>query len=107
MSMSLFSETVRPARVSFRSVFDVEGSRLGIGVFNRPLLDEEYRSLRRAWERSKLPGLEDFEISRKQVSFLTRPPALEAAWRSIDQILANPSRESTSSRVAPVKARGQ
>jgi hypothetical protein len=96
MSMSLIAETARPAHVSFRSVFEVDGSRLGIGVFNRPLLDEEYRSLRRAWERSGLPGLEDFEINRKQVSFLTQSPALDAAWRSIDQVLANPTRESTS-----------
>jgi hypothetical protein len=95
MNMSL-ARSVRPARVSFRSVFEVEGSRLGIGVFNRPLLDEECRSLRAAWERAALPGLEDFEVSRKQVSFLAAPPGIEAAWRSIDEALASPSGDSTS-----------
>jgi hypothetical protein len=96
MGMSLTAESTRPAHVSFRSVFDVDGSRLGIGVFNRPLLDEEYRSLRKAWERSGLPGLVDFEINRKQVSFLTQPVTLEAAWRSIDRILATPTDRATS-----------
>jgi hypothetical protein len=94
--MSLTAESARPAHVSFRSVFEVDGSRLGIGVFNRPLLDEEYRSLRRAWERSGLPGLVDFEINRKQVSFLAESGTLDAAWRSIDGILAKPSDRATS-----------
>lgn len=94
--MSPTREVVRPPHISFRSVFEVGGSRLGIGVFNRPLLDEECRSLRRAWARAALPGLEDFEISHKQVSFLAPPPGIEAAWRSIDEALASPSGGSTS-----------
>ena len=85
------NENNRPAQVSFRSVFEVDGSRLAIGVFDRPLLDEECRSIRSAWERSPMAGIVDFEVSRKQVSFLTSPVRVEAAWSSIDRLLANSS----------------
>ena len=78
----------RPAHISFRSVFEVDGSRLAIGTFNRPLLDEETRRLRRAWERSPVAGVLDFEVSQKQVSFLTPPPKVESLWKSIDAMLA-------------------
>ena len=90
------SERARAAKVSFRSVFEVDGGRLAIGHFNRPLEDAERRSLSTAWERSKLPGVEDFEVTAKQVSFVTPPPDVEATWASIDRILANPSMHSTS-----------
>jgi len=81
-------ESKKPAHISFRSVFEVDGSRLAIGTFNRPLLDEEARRLRRAWERSPVADVVDFEVSKKQVSFLTPPPKVEALWKSIDQMLA-------------------
>ena len=90
------TERARAARVSFRSVFEVDGARLAIGHFNRPLADDECRTLRSAWERSKLPAVEDFEVTAKQVSFVTPPKAVEATWASIDTILANPSMHSTS-----------
>jgi hypothetical protein len=90
------AERARLPKVSFRSVFEVDGGRLAIGHFNRPLGDDERRSLRSAWERSKLPGVEDFEVTEKQVSFVTPPKAVEATWASIDRILANPSMHSTS-----------
>ena len=90
------SERARAAKVSFRSVFEVDGGRLAIGHFNRPLEDAERRSLSTAWERSKLPGVEDFEVTAKQVSFVTPPKAVEETWASIDRILANPSMHSTS-----------
>lgn len=79
------------ARVSFRSVFPVDGARLAIGHFNRPLIDAECRTLRRAWERSRLPGVEDFEVTAKQVSFVTPPVDVEETWQSIDTLLANAS----------------
>lgn len=82
------SEKARNARVSFRSVFPVAGARLAIGNFNRPLVDEECRKLRRAWERSRLPGVEDFEVTSKQVSFVTPTTQVDATWRSIDALLA-------------------
>ena len=78
----------RVPRISFRSVFEVGGARLAIGHFNRPLADEECRSLRRAWKRARLPEVVDFEVSPKQVSFLTPPPRVAATWRSIDSLLA-------------------
>ena len=84
-------ENKGPAHVSFRSVFEVDGSRLAIGVFNRPLLDEECRSIRRAWERSPVAGIVDFEVSKKQVSFLTAPVKVESAWNSIERLVANSS----------------
>ena len=79
------------ARVSFRSVFPVADGRLAIGSFNRPLLDDECRRLRAAWERSTLPGVEDFEVTPKQVSFVTPEGSVDATWRSIDRLLAKPS----------------
>jgi hypothetical protein len=83
------NERLRIPKVSFRSVFHQgDGSRLAIGTFNRPLLDEECRSLRHAWEESALPEVEDFEVSPKQVSFLARSYRVDAAWRSIDSLLA-------------------
>ena len=81
-------ESKKPAHISFRSVFEVDGSRLAIGTFNRPLLDEEARRLQRAWERSPVEGVMDFEVSKKQVSFLTPPPKVESLWKSIDAMLA-------------------
>ena len=86
-----WSNEPRAARVSFRSVFEVGGGRLAIGHFSRPLDAEECRRLRSAWERARLPGVEDFEVSAKQVSFLTPPPKVDATWQSIDALLANSS----------------
>lgn len=88
------SNVNRTAKVAFRSVFEIgEGkSRLAIGHFNRPLLAEECASLRRAWERSKLPEVVDFEVTSKQVSFLSPPPRVAPTWHSIESVLAaNPS----------------
>ena|SRR5271154_13612 len=82
------NEKTRLARVSFRSVFPVNGARLAIGHFNRPLADEECRKLRAAWERSVLQGVVDFEVTPKQVSFVTPTPSVDATWRSIDELLA-------------------
>ena len=87
---SSWSNQPRAAKVSFRSVFEVGGGRLAIGHFNRPLDAEECRSLRSAWERAKLPEVEDFEVTSKQVSFLTGPPRVESTWQSIDALLAGP-----------------
>ncbi len=86
-----WSNQPRAAKVTFRSVFEVGEGRLAIGQFSRPLADEECRRLRRAWELSKLPEVEDFEVSSKQVSFLTPPPRVDATWLSIDALLANPA----------------
>ena len=87
----MLEETENPVkpRVSFRSVFPVGGDRLAIGSFSRPLLDEECRRLMSAWERSRLPGVEDFEVTAKQVSFVAAEPKVDATWRSIDRLLAD------------------
>ena len=81
----------RPVRIDSKAVFEVNDSRLGIGTFNRPLLDAEARSLRRAWKQSVLPGLEDFQIDNTRVSFVSRPEAVPATWESIDGLLASAS----------------
>jgi hypothetical protein len=78
-------------KVSYRSVFEVDGARLAIGHFNRPLAVEECSTLRRAWERAKLPEVVDFEISTKQVSFLAPSPRVDTTWQSIDTLLATAS----------------
>lgn len=85
-----WSTQSRAAKVSFRSVFDVEGGRLAIGHFSRPLDDAERRSLTHAWERSRMPEVEDFEVTAKQVSFLTPEQKVDETWRSIDRLLAAP-----------------
>ena len=85
-----WSNQARAAKVSYRSVFEVDGRRLAIGHFSRPLDAEECRRLRSAWERAKLSEVEDFEVTSKQVSFLTGPPRVETTWQSIDALLAGP-----------------
>ena len=82
------SERARNAKVLFQSVFPVGGARLAIGNFNRPLADEECRVLRAAWERSRLSEVEDFEVTPKQVSFVTPTPRVDETWRKIDALLA-------------------
>ncbi len=86
-----WSNQPHAAKVSFRSVFDVEGGRLAIGHFSRPLDDAECRRLRHAWERAEMPSVEDFEVTAKQVSFVTPPAAVDETWRSIDALLAAPA----------------
>ena len=81
----------KPLRIDSKAGFEVNESRLGIGTFNRPLLDAEARSLRRAWKQSVLPGLEDFQIDTTRVSFVSRPEAVPATWESIDGMLASAS----------------
>ncbi|MGH9315958.1 MAG: hypothetical protein ACRD1P_02465 [Thermoanaerobaculia bacterium] len=78
-----------PIRISSKSVFEVDRSRLAIGVFNRQLLDAECRNLRRAWETQALPGFEDFQVDKNRVSFVARPEDVSAAWSSIDRLLAS------------------
>jgi len=57
-------------RVSAKSVFEVDRSRLGIGVFSRPLLDHEARSFQQTWAMEALPGFEDFQVDAQRVSFV-------------------------------------
>jgi hypothetical protein len=80
-------------RVAVRSVFEVGTgpSRLAIGQFNRPLLTEEIASLKRAYDRARLPEVDDFEVTPKQVSFLSPAPKVASTWSSIDSLLANAS----------------
>jgi len=77
-----------PAKIETKSVFDVNTSRLGIGVFNRPLLDAECRKFRRAWEMDPLPGFEEFELDKERISFVVPPENVPVAWKSIDRMLA-------------------
>jgi hypothetical protein len=77
----------RPPKVESRSVFEVNDSRLGIGVFSRPLLDQEARRFRRAWEMEAMPGFEDFQVDAKRVSFVARPEHVASAWEAIDRLL--------------------
>ena len=78
-----------PARITAKSVFEVDHSRLGIGVFSRPLLDAECRSFRRAWEMEAMPGFEDFQVDQARVSFVATPDQVPEAWNRIDSLLAS------------------
>ena len=71
-----------------RSVFEVDDSRLGIGVFTRPLLDHEARNFRKAWETDPMPGFHEFELNRERISFVAPPENVPIAWKSIDRLLA-------------------
>ena len=77
-----------PARIETKSVFDVHTSRLGIGIFSRPLLDAECRKFRRAWEMEPLPGFEEFELDRERISFVAPVENVPVAWKTIDRMLA-------------------
>jgi hypothetical protein len=79
----------KPASIREKSVFEVDHSRLGIGVFNRPLLDAECRNFRRAWEMEAMPGFEDFQVDRERVSFVATPERVPEAWSRIDSLLAS------------------
>ena len=81
-------DTRRAVKISTKSVFEVDRSRLGIGVFNRPLLDAECRSFRKAWEMEAMPGFEDFQVDRERVSFVASPENVPEAWSRIDSVLA-------------------
>lgn len=80
-------------QVSAKSVFEVDHSRLAIGTFSRPLLDDEARRFRKAWESEALPGFEDFQVDAKRVSFMTRPEGVTQAWREIDRVLADATQD--------------
>jgi hypothetical protein len=79
---------MKHVKVAARSVFEVDTSRLAIGTFSRPLLDDEARRFRRTWESEALPGFEDFQLDTKRVSFVTQPEGVTGAWREIDRVLA-------------------
>ncbi len=79
----------RPVKVTARSVFEVDHSRLGIGVFSRPLLDAECRNFRKAWEMEAMPGFEDFQVDSQRVSFVAKPESVTEAWNRIDSLLAS------------------
>ena len=78
-----------PVRLTAKSVFEVDHSRLGIGVFSRPLLDTECRNFRKAWEMEAMPGFEDFQVDKQRVSFVASPDAVPQAWSRIDSMLAS------------------
>ena len=77
-----------PVKISAKSVFEVDRSRLGIGQFSRPLIDAEFRKFRKAWEMAALPGLEDFQVDQKRVSFIAPPEKVGVTWDRIDDLLA-------------------
>ena len=79
----------RTVKITAKSVFEVDQSRLGIGVFNRPLLDAECRSFRKAWEMEAMPGFEDFQVDKERVSFVATPEKVPEAWDRIDSLLAS------------------
>ena len=78
----------KPARIEEKSVFDVNNSRLAIGVFSRPLLDAECRKFRKAWEMEPLPGFEEYELGKERISFVAPAQNVPVAWKSIDRLLA-------------------
>ena len=79
--------TAIPAKLAAKSVFEVDSSRLGIGVFSRPLLDREMRRFRAAWEESLPVGLEASEVDPQRISFVAHPDGVPAAWDRIDSLL--------------------
>ncbi len=79
----------KPVKLTAKSVFEVNHSRLGIGVFSRPLLDAECRNFRKAWEMEAMPGFEDFQLDKSRVSFVASPERVPDAWNRIDTLLAS------------------
>ncbi len=79
----------KPVKLTAKSVFEVNHSRLGIGTFSRPLLDAECRNFRKAWEIEAMPGFEDFQVDKSRVSFVASPEKVPEAWSRIDSLLAS------------------
>ena len=79
----------KPVKLTAKSVFEVNHSRLAIGVFSRPLLDMECRNFRKAWEMEAMPGFEDFQLDKSRVSFVASPERVPEAWSRIDSLLAS------------------
>ncbi len=79
----------KPVKLTTKSVFEVDHTRLAIGVFSRPLLDAEARNFRKAWEMEALPGFEDFQLDKARVSFVASPERVPEAWSRIDSLLAS------------------
>jgi hypothetical protein len=88
-SVQHVGEIKKPVRLTAKSVFEVDHSRLGIGVFSRPLLDAECRRFRKAWEIEPMPGFEDLQVDRERVSFVASPESVPEAWNRIDSLLAS------------------
>ncbi len=78
-------------RVREKSVFEVDDSRLAIGVFSRPLLEVEAKQFHQAWERDPMPGFGEFELGRERISFVAPPENVPIAWKSIERFLATAS----------------
>jgi hypothetical protein len=78
-------------RVREKSVFEIDDSRLAIGVFSRPLLEVEAKQFRQAWERDPMPGFGEFELARERISFVAPPENVPIAWKSIERFLATAS----------------
>ncbi len=76
-------------KLTAKSVFEVNHSRLGIGAFSRPLVDAEARNFRKAWEMEAMPGFEDFQLDSSRVSFVASPDRVPEAWSRIDSLLAS------------------
>ncbi|MGH9369418.1 MAG: hypothetical protein ACRD3M_17325 [Thermoanaerobaculia bacterium] len=93
-------------RIDSKSVFEVKQSRLGIGVFNRLLLDQEARRFRQAWEMEAMPGFEDFQLDPGRVSFVARPEQVASAWETIDRLLATASEKAKKASQAVEKLTG-
>ena len=81
----------RAVLIDSKSVFEVNDFRLGIGIFNRPMLDQEARRFRQAWEMEAMPGFEDFEVESRRVSFVASPELVGEAWETIDRLLVSAS----------------
>ncbi len=79
----------RPVKVTAKSVFEVDHSRLGIGVLSRPLLDAECRRFRKAWEIEPLPGFEELQVDRERISFVATPESVPEGWNRIEGLLAS------------------
>ena len=77
-----------PAKIAAKQVFDVDGERLGIGVYDRPLLDTEMRRFRAAWDKCLMEGVAATEVSPQRISFVAAPGSVPAAWDKIDSLLA-------------------
>ncbi|MEO8431217.1 MAG: hypothetical protein ABI592_06870 [Acidobacteriota bacterium] len=78
-----------------KSVFEVDDSRLAIGVFSRPLLDTEARRFRQAWQCDPMPGFAEYELGTERISFVTPAENVPIAWKAIDRLLAEAAAPAT------------
>ena len=78
----------KPVKLTAKSVFEVDGSRLGIGVFNRPLARRRVPQFPQAWEMEACRASRTSRWTRSGSPSSRARRGCPTAWNRIDSLLA-------------------